>query len=116
MNQTEQLKQIIDYYGDASQIDKAIEEMSELTQALLKHRIASNKLAKMLGAESRKSICAYVKKDADAYANVKEEIADVQIMLEQLKILFNGGEKTEKIMQEKIDRTLQRIEEEKNEI
>lgn len=54
----------IDKFSASGQIVKAIEEMSELTQALSKF---------VLGQEH----------------NAEEEIADVEIMLTQLKIIFD---------------------------
>lgn len=54
----------IRHFGQYSQIDMAIEEMSELIQALSKFK-------------------------RDKENNVEEEIADVDIMLTQLKIMFN---------------------------
>lgn len=65
-------------YGERNQIDMAIEEMSELTQALSKYK---------RGKEH----------------NVEEEIADVQIMLDQLKLIFNNR-KIKKIQRNKIRR------------
>lgn len=62
-------------YGEDSQIDVAIEEMSELTKELLKYR--------------RTKIHAQEKIDLQ---NVFWEIADVTIMLEYLKIIFNLNE------------------------
>jgi vacuolar-type H+-ATPase subunit D/Vma8 len=65
---TEQLRQltkIIDVYGSDHQQDKAIEECSELIQA----------------------ICKY-KECLDYLENIIDEIADVEIMLNQLKIIF----------------------------
>lgn len=83
----EQLKKIIDYYGAYAQSVQAIEEMSELTK----------ELCKALNYKSNKE-------------NLVEEIADVQIMLEQLKIINNIDEKTlEKEIQYKIARTLGRM-------
>lgn len=62
--------------GGNAQIDVAVEEMAELTQALVKtKRYATDK-------------------DFDRFrANVIEEIADVEIMLEQLRIIFGAHEK-----------------------
>lgn len=62
-------------YGEDSQIDVAIEEMSELTKELLKYR--------------RTKIHTQEKIDLQ---NVFWEIADVTIMLEYLKIIFNLNE------------------------
>lgn len=68
------LRSAIDTYGKAAQTDKAIEEMSELTQALLKYRLAES------GAGSR----------TDALASVRDEMADVEIMLVQLRMIYGS--------------------------
>lgn len=82
------LKKIIDYYGEEKQIIKAIEEMSELQKELCK---------KLLDYEY------------DRYSLI-EEIADVQIMLNQLKLIFMASDVAlEIVMQNKIDRTIERI-------
>jgi NTP pyrophosphatase (non-canonical NTP hydrolase) len=63
----ENLEKIIDTYGEQAQIDIAIEEMSELTKALLKYRRTKGN-------------------DAIVNNNVTEEMADVKIMLAQLEL------------------------------
>ena len=65
------LDRAITAYGAPAQMDMAVEEMAELTKALCKVKRVS---------------CA-----AEAKAvleNVVEEMADVQIMLDQLRIIF----------------------------
>lgn len=84
-------------YGEDSQMDMAIEEMSELTKALLKHRRAKN------GPE--------IQDFEQIRNNITEEIADVTIVLEQLKIMFDNEDAVEKIKSEKIQRLKQRLEE-----
>lgn len=59
-------------FGRIPNIIKAIEELSELQQALCKHIVSEN--------------------DAPTVANVHEEIADVQIMLGRLLMLFDPTE------------------------
>lgn len=54
-------------YGETSRLILSIEEMSELTKELSKH---------IRGRNNMSAIC--------------EEMADVEIMLEQLKIVFNN--------------------------
>lgn len=76
-------KNAIMTYGEIAQIDVAIEEMSELIQALSKYK---------RGKEH----------------NVEEEIADVSIMLDQLKIIFNNR-KVKKIRKRKIARLETRL-------
>lgn len=68
---TEVLNKAIDEYGTSPQIDKAIEELSELIKALLKERYA-----RMTDNHN------------EAIANVCEELADAIIMLNQLEIIF----------------------------
>ena len=60
------LQSAINTYGPEHQVDMAIEEMAELTKALLKMR-------------RDKSSGDY---------NVREEIVDVQIVLDQLKMIY----------------------------
>lgn len=73
----------IDKFGIKSQIDMAIEEMSELTQALSKFK-------------------------RNKPNNVEEEIADVIIMIEQLCLMFNN-EQIRQIIEEKYLRLERRI-------
>ncbi|MEA4919297.1 MAG: hypothetical protein VB078_00015 [Clostridiaceae bacterium] len=67
------LRAAINTFGIAAQQDMMIEEMSELTKAICKYRrVSSNK-----------------ERDA-AGDSVLEEIADVQIMLDQMKIMYGS--------------------------
>ena len=77
-------------YGEESQINIAIEEMAELTKALCKYKRAE----------------ATCEKDA-AIGNIIEEMADVQIMLDQLKIIFkNDTEAMQKFKLQRLDKRL----------
>ncbi|HCA28892.1 MAG TPA: hypothetical protein DEP23_04630 [Ruminococcaceae bacterium] len=71
MNRTEILQEAIKKYGVQSQCDMCIEEMSELTKALLKLRRASTQ------PEMQK-----------CRENIREEIADVQIMIDQMRMVY----------------------------
>ena len=86
------------HYGCNHQIDVAIEEMAELTQALVK--------------------CKRYAKDKDFKhfrQNVVEELSDVDIMLDQLCIIFNiSADEIIEIQDEKIARLRKRIEEDHN--
>ena len=90
--QREVLKLAIEIYGEENQIDKCIEEMAELTQALLKYR------------HDRKNTVG-------VYSNLVEEIADVRIMIEQMAIIHIEEAVKEKL-DYKIDRLAQRLHEE----
>ena len=84
---------IINTYGTKPQQDIAIEEMSELQKAILKHRRYGSK-------ETEQAII--------------DEIADVSIMLEQLKIIYSCSKEVEERIDYKIDRQIKRIKEKYN--
>lgn len=87
------LKQISNHYGYTHQKNMLIEEMAELIQAL-------NKLERY----GRGSVFS---------RNVIEEIADVEIMLAQVKYLLNVEDEVNDIVVEKIKRQINRVELEK---
>ena len=92
------LTKAIQHYGKESQVDMCIEEMSELTKALLKERRCKNK---------DKETSAYYRKCVD---DIIEEIADVQIMLDQMTIVFdNGGFAVDRVRAMKVERLKDRI-------
>lgn len=78
-------------FGEDSQIDVAIEEMSELIKELVKY-----KRSKIHSRE----------KEAASRDHVIEEIGDVMFMVEYLKRIFNvSDEEIQKIVAEKARRT-----------
>ena len=93
--------EIADYYGYEAQSNQLIEECAELIQAINKHkRVLHN----------RQSVNTTLK---EAINNVSEEIADVEIMLAQIKHLLGINEQyIDTIKEMKINRTAQRIEKE----
>ena len=92
------LRKAIETYGKDAQMDMMIEEMSELTKALLKYRRA--------GADES------AKKKAEE--NILEEIADVHIVLEQMEMIFDKGNDVFNIVAQKIERLDKRIKEQNN--
>lgn len=84
------LKKIADHYGFTSQANMLIEESAEFTQA----------------------VCKLRRGNENEYAHIQEELADVLVCAEQLKYLL-GADEIESIMSAKLDRQLQRIEQEK---
>lgn len=84
-NDIEIYKSAITKYGEYAQIDMVIEEMAELTQALSKYKRGKSH-------------------------NVEEEIADVEIMLEQMRLIFDS-KKVDEIKQSKITRLDKRVKE-----
>lgn len=85
-NQIDILNKAISTYGHNSQMLMAIEEMSELTKA----------------------ICKY-KRYGDNVNDIAEEIADVTIMLEQLKMMFDVYPEVEMNIDLKLKRLERRL-------
>lgn len=83
----EVLQQAVDTWEKNSQVDVAVEEMSELTKALIKER---------RGAPG-------------ARQDILEEMADVIIMLMQLLMIFGGREEVQIIIDEKVKRLMGRL-------
>lgn len=77
----------LNLWGLHSQIDMCIEEMSELIKELLKYKRGNFNMEK---------IC--------------EEIADVEITVGQMKMIFNTCQSVEKYTKEKLHRLQERIE------
>lgn len=91
------LQKAILTYGKESQVDMAIEEMSELTKALLKER------------RNEKEQVTKSAPPLQYITNIIEEIADVEIMLEQLKMLFDCGGQVDRVKDYKIERLKERL-------
>jgi len=88
--QIEKCKSIANHYGKENQVLIAIEEMSELT----------------------KELCKYYRR-YDRRREIIEEISDAEIMLEQLKELFNCESDVSKVIDFKLDRQMRRMEQER---
>lgn len=96
----EAYKKFLDAWGQEAQERMAIEEMSELTKELCKKiRLVRDDFSENNEEKLKKTI-----------QNIKEEIADVLNMAEQLQIYF-GEEEIDKIRDEKIERTLKLLDE-----
>ena len=89
MNKEELYKLAIETYGDEAQINQGIEEMAELIQAVNKFRRMRNPVT---------------------FDNIAEEIADVEIMMDQYKQIY-GITETEIILlkKRKLDRLAKRL-------
>lgn len=81
------IKKAIDYYGSDAQLLMAIEEMSELTQAICK----KNRIFGVRG-------------------QIVEKMADVYIMLAQLEIIFEAQNDLYVIVEQKLERLQMRME------
>lgn len=93
MTPKETMQKAIDTYGVENQMIKTVEELSELSQALCKF------LSK-----------PYTESDRTILDNIYEEMADVEIMLEQCKMIFYESEdKINDYKKEKIKRLERRL-------
>ena len=77
----------IETYGEVMQITVAFEEMSEL----------------------QKELCKYLR-GSGSKENIAEEIADVEIMMEQMKMIFNCETAVLQVREKKVKRLKERIE------
>ena len=79
----DEIRRMIEIYGPAAQRWKAAEELGELIRAL-------------------------ARQDAD---NIAEEIADVEIMIEELKVIYGNAEQVAREKKRKLARMRKAIEE-----
>lgn len=84
------LDRAITAYGAPAQMDMAVEEMAELTKAICKVKRVS------CAAEAKAAL-----------ENAVEEMADVQIMLDQFRIIF--GRSTAEAEEYKLERLKKRL-------
>lgn len=92
-DEVETIDRAIIEYGENAQIDMAIEEMSELTKALCKF--------KRTGGSSPES--------AAVKGNIREEMADVYVMLAQLVRIFGGADDIQEEVYAKMMRLKDRL-------
>lgn len=76
-------------FGDRHQMDIAIEEMAECTQAICK-----------------------IKRNGEDFRHLAEEVADVLICMEQLRMMFNIDELVQAFIYQKVDRLNRNLEKE----
>ena len=102
----EKIRAIARHYGYDAQSRQCIEEMAELTQAINKYWRTKLQYGKNL----YNPWDGYMPNDSEEYYNLIEEIADVQIMLEQMKFFLAAGHDVNCVIDEKLDRKIYRIE------
>lgn len=110
----EKLRRIINHYGVKKQLKYFQSEIFELNEAIIQYEerrrnpidIVCNVLEPIMASmNNRKAI-----KSTD---EIKGEIADVMVMLKQIQLNYNiSTEEVKEVMKSKIDRQLQRINEE----
>ena len=99
------IQRIFDHYGEESQLEKSLEELDELKEAISK-LIEHNSFP-----YSKK--WAYYRSNREACIDhIAEEIADVRIMLDQLCYGLKIEQRAEDWREMKLDRQMKRIGEE----
>lgn len=106
MTREEKIRKIARRYGYEAQSRQCIEECAELTQAINKYWRKDLQCGKYL----YNPWDGYMPEGSEEYMNLVEEIADVQIMLDQMKFFLSARNDVEKIIDEKLDRQLARME------
>ena len=96
---------IFSHYGIEKQLRQLIEECAELIQACSKSLRAGDEFKANQNGET-------LQKLYDASDLIEEEIADVEIMLEQIKDYYLFSDSVEDKIEYKLGRQLQRIEKE----
>lgn len=86
ISEAEVLQRALDTYGSVTQITMAFEEMSEL----------------------QKELCKYLR-GRGSLEHIAEEIADVEIMLEQMKMLFCCTDGVRNERRRKVERLKDRL-------
>lgn len=99
----ERLRKIADHYGYDNQSRQLIEEMAELTQAINKYY--RKRAGKELVPENDRELYS-----SSEWSHITEEIADVYIMLEQIRYLLRVDElELMSDMESKIEREIKRV-------
>ena len=92
IDESAELQRALDTYGSALQIVVTMEEMSEL----------------------QKELCKYLRGKYSP-ASIAEEIADVEIMLDQMKMLFCCADDVSSVRRRKVERLKERLDNVKKE-
>ncbi|WP_296880185.1 hypothetical protein [Thomasclavelia sp.] len=111
LNSKDDLRKIIGFYGIDYQANLAMEECAELIQAVNKMlRVRKKAVTEQYLPEkhgTKTEICRCLD-------NLTEEIADVEIMIMQLKLMFNiDNEEYRKMIAKKAERVVRRYEEDR---
>lgn len=99
MERQEILNKIVTTYGTKPQLHMAVEECSELIKAIMKYE---RKISQDFDIPA-------ITENARLVSEIVDEIADVQIMTEQLKIIFNCTNEVNERVDFKLNRQLERM-------
>jgi NTP pyrophosphatase (non-canonical NTP hydrolase) len=107
----EKLRKIINHYGIDKQLKYLQSEIFELNEAIIKKR--NTGVMERIALEINKAVSPLpnIKNVDYSEEHIKEEIADVMVMLKQFQLYYDiPTEDIKAIMRSKVDRQLERIE------
>lgn len=90
----------VSHYGEQHQVVKAVEELSELQK----------ELSKFVGYCMDGAFVNNVELKQRMLARITDEMADVNIVMEQLKMIFGNGVSVEQVVERKLLRLRARME------
>lgn len=106
----EKLRKIINYYGLNKQLKYFQSEVFELNEAIIKERntgCLENAIDSVVRVLSSLMLQPYVDKGRE---HIKEEIADVMVMLKQFQLYFDiSSDEIKEVMRNKVARQVERI-------
>lgn len=107
----EKLRKIINHYGINKQLKYFQSEVFELNEAIIRRRNTGVMESVVLGITDTLASILNIKNVDYSKEHIKEEIADVMVMLKQFQLYYDiSTDDIKKIMKEKVDRQLERIE------
>lgn len=106
MTEKETIKAILDHYGQLCQLNKTVEESGELQQA----SVTLFYLIRNYQGNDKNELVTR------AIDHLAEEIADTQIMCEQMMFSFDLEKRVEEWKSFKLDRQMKRIAKEKEDV
>ena len=108
---TEKLRKIINHYGMDKQLKYFQSEVFELNEAIIKRRNTGVIESIAIGITNAVAPLLNIKNVDYSKEHIKEEIADVMVMLKQFQLYYDiPTEDIKAIMKNKVDRQLERIE------
>lgn len=106
----EKLRKIINHYGINKQLKYFQSEVFELNEAIIKRRNTGVLESVVDGIASAFAQVLNVEHTDYSREHIKEEIADVMVMLKQFQLYYNiSTDELKEIMKNKVDRQLDRI-------
>lgn len=106
----EKLRKIISHYGINKQLKYFQSEVFELNEAIIKRRNTGIIESIALEITNVLSTSLNIKNVDYSKEHIKEEIADVMVMLKQFQLYYNiSTDDIKQVMKEKVNRQLERI-------